>query len=179
MSAGRRSNCRRRGWWTARAADAQRAALKDLAGSDRAVDDLLRDSVTAPFIIKVHDVKATGATVRQADVWFAVHGDLKSIDPCTGSGSDRSESRRGRQHVVSNPTLESRRDPRGRGQARTTPASGKSWYAHVHAKLLDRIDFEVTNHVVASQSPESIVIASATDPSFANGGSTLQRLETP
>ncbi len=48
--------------------------------------------------------------------------------------------------------------------------SGKSWYAHIHAKLLDRIDFEVTNHIVASQSPQSIVIASATDPSFASAG---------
>ena len=45
-----------------------------------------------------------------------------------------------------------------------------AWYAHIHAKLLDRIDFEVTNHVVASESSESVVIASATDPNFANAG---------
>ena len=41
------------------------------------------------------------------------------------------------------------------------------WYSHVHARLLDRIDFEATNQVVATQSPESIVIASRTDPAFA------------
>ena len=58
-------------------ADVQRTALKEVAGSDRALDELLRDSVTAPFIIKVRDVKTTDATVRQADIWFAVHGDLK------------------------------------------------------------------------------------------------------
>src|SRR5260370_25009531 len=40
------------------AADAERAALREVAGSDRAVGELLRDSVTAPYIIKVHDVKA-------------------------------------------------------------------------------------------------------------------------
>ena len=41
------------------------------------------------------------------------------------------------------------------------------WYSHVHARLLDRIDFEATNQVMATQSPESIVIASRTDPAFA------------
>src|ERR1017187_10446676 len=51
-------------------ADAQRAALRQVAGSDRALDDLLRDSVSAPYIIKVHDVKTSGATIRVADVWF-------------------------------------------------------------------------------------------------------------
>ena len=61
--------------------DGERAAIRKLAGSDQAVDELLRDSVTAPFIIKVHDIKAASATVRQADLWFAVHGDLKDVDP--------------------------------------------------------------------------------------------------
>jgi hypothetical protein len=41
------------------------------------------------------------------------------------------------------------------------------WYSHVHAKLLDRIEFETTNLVMATQTPESIVIASRTDPAFA------------
>src|SRR5262249_54475127 len=37
-------------------------------------------------------------------------------------------------------------------------------------KLLDRIDFEVTNQVMASQSPDSVVVASRTDPAFAKAG---------
>jgi len=50
-------------------------------------------------------------------------------------------------------------------------APGQSiWYSHVHARLLDRIDFEVTNQVMATQSAESVVIASRTDPSFAKAG---------
>src|SRR5262245_28952017 len=55
---------------------AQRAALREVAGSDRALDDLLRDSVTAPYVIKVRDVKTTGATIRMADVWFVVYSEL-------------------------------------------------------------------------------------------------------
>ena len=152
------------------AADVQRAALKELAGSDRALDELLRDSVTAPFIIKVHDVKTTGATVRQADIWFAVHGDLKKVDPA------REAARTDQKAVeVANMWFQTRLlktdDLRAAGiTPAPTGSERNAWYAHIHAKLLDRIDFEVTNHVVASESSESVVIASATDPSFANAG---------
>ena len=125
--------------------------------------------MTAPFIIKVHDVKATGATVRQADVWFVVHGDLKGIDPAH-------EAARTSQKAVevANMWFETRilkpEEIRAAGVKAADTSSGKSWYAHIHAKLLDRIDFETTNHVVGSQSSESIVIASATDASFSNAG---------
>ncbi len=153
------------------AADVQRAALKELAGSDRALEELLRDSVTAPFIIKVHDVKTTGATVRQADIWFAVHGDLKKVDPAQEAArTDQKEVE------VANMWFQTRllnaKEIRAGGiTPADTGAEKNAWYAHIHAKLLDRIDFEVTNHVVASESLESVVLASATDPSFANAGS--------
>jgi hypothetical protein len=152
------------------AADIQRAALKELAGSDRALDELLRDSVTAPFTIKVHDVKTTGATVRQADIWFAVHGDLKQVDPA------REAARTDQKEVeVANMWFQTRLlkadELRAAGiKLADTSSDGNGWYAHIHAKLLDRIEFEVTNHVVASESSESVVIASATDPTFANAG---------
>jgi hypothetical protein len=152
------------------AADVQRAALKELAGSDRALEDLLRDSVTAPFIIKVHDTKATGATVRQADIWFAVHGDLKKVDPA------REAARTDQKDVeVANMWFQTRllKADELRAGGLTPADSGtdkNAWYAHIHAKLLDRIDFEVTNRIVPSESSESVVIASATDPSFANAG---------
>jgi hypothetical protein len=153
------------------AGDVHRAALKELAGSDRALDELLRDSVTAPFIIKIHDVKMTGATVRQADIGFAVHGNLKKIDPAR-------EAARTNQKVVevANMWFQTRLlktdDLRSAGiKPADTGSDRNAWYAHIHAKLLDRIDFEVTNHVVTSETSESVVIASATDLSFANAGS--------
>jgi hypothetical protein len=59
---------------------AQRAALREVVSSDRALEDLLRDSITAPYIIKVRDQKATGATIRIADVWFVVYADLNQVD---------------------------------------------------------------------------------------------------
>ena len=62
-------------------ADAQQAALLGVAGSEQALSDLLRDSVTAPFILKVHDAKADDGTVRLVDLWFVVRGDLDRLDP--------------------------------------------------------------------------------------------------
>src|SRR5262249_17507819 len=58
----------------------QRAAVRDIVSSDRAFDELLRDSVTAPYIIKVRDARSSGATIRMADVWFVVYAELKQVD---------------------------------------------------------------------------------------------------
>jgi hypothetical protein len=154
------------------AADAERATLREVAGSDRAVGEMLRDSVTAPYIIKVRDVKVSGATIRTADLWFAVHADLKQVDPA------REAARTDQKEVeVANMWFQSRilkdDEIRAVGIKPIDTVSGqRAWYAHVHSKLLDRIEFEATNQVVASQSPDSIVIASRTDPSFAKAGST-------
>jgi len=151
-------------------AGAQTAALREVAGSDRALDDMLRNSITAPYIIKVHDSKAPGATIRAADIWFVVYAELKQIDLA------REVARADQKEVeVANMWFQTRLlkagDFRPAGLEPPTPVSGQStWYSHVHARLLDRIDFEVTNQVVASQSAESIVIASRTDPSFAKAG---------
>jgi hypothetical protein len=151
-------------------ADAERAALREVAGSDRAVDDMLRDSVTAPFIIRVRDVKVAGATIRAADIWFAVHGELEQTDLLREAGRvDQKEVE------VANMWFQTRMlradELTAAGITPPKPAAGQNvWEVHVHAKLLDRIDFEVTNHVVATQSADSIVIASQTDPSYDNAG---------
>jgi hypothetical protein len=148
-------------------ADSQRTALREVAGSDRALDDLLRDSVTAPYIIKVRDLKSSGATIRLADVWFVVYSELKQVD--FGQEASRTDQK---EVEVANMWFQTRllseNDLRAAAIKAAPVASGQhQWYSHVHAKLLDRIDFEVTNLIVASQSPDSIVVASRTDPAFA------------
>src|SRR5438477_13202409 len=45
-------------------ADTQRAALREVAGSDGALAELVRNSVTAPYRIKVRDIQGTDATIR-------------------------------------------------------------------------------------------------------------------
>jgi hypothetical protein len=145
---------------------AQRAALRDVAGSDRALDDLLRDSVTAPYVMKVRDVKTTGATIRMADVWFVVYSDLKEVD--FGQEASRTDQK---ETEVANMWFQTRllQDDvfQKIGMKLPPAAPGQNrWYSHVHARLLDRIDFEATNQVMATQTADSIVIASLTDPAF-------------
>jgi len=151
-------------------AGTQRAALREVTGSDRAPDDLLRNSITAPYIIKVHDLKAPGVTIRAADIWFVVYAELKQIDLAREvARADQTEVEAANMWFQTR--LLKAGDLRAAGLEPPAPVAGQStWYSHVHARLLDRIDFEVTNQVVASQSAESIVIASRTDPSFANAG---------
>jgi hypothetical protein len=144
----------------------ERAALRDVAESDRAVDEMLRDSVTAPYIIKVRDQKAPGATIRMADLWFVVYAPLEQVDPI------RELARADQKKVdVANMSFETRMLKNDEIQsAGIKPAdyaaSKPEWLAYVHARLLDRIEFDVTNHGAVSQSPSSIVVASLTDPAF-------------
>jgi len=147
-------------------ADKERAALREVAESDRAVDEMLRDSVTAPYIIKVRDQRASGATIRLADLWFVVHAPLEKIDPV------HEVARADQKKVeVANMLFETRLlkadEIRSAGiKPAQTAATQTDWYAHVHSRLLDRIEFDVMNHGAVSQSPDSIVVASRTDPAF-------------
>jgi hypothetical protein len=152
-------------------ADAQRTALREVAGSDRAVEDLLRNSVTAPYILKPRDLKTSDATIRFADLWFVVYADLKEVDPAKEAA--RTDAK---EVEAANMWFQTRllKDDEFKAAGIEPPASRadqRGWYAHVHARLLDRIDFEVTNHVVASKSEHSVVIASRTDPAFDRAGS--------
>ena len=58
----------------------QEAALRTVAGSDAKAGDLVRDSVSAPFILKIRDLPSDGTTlVRMVDLWFVVHADLDAL----------------------------------------------------------------------------------------------------
>ncbi len=151
-------------------ADAQRDALREVAGSDRALDELLRNSVTAPYIIKVRDIKADSSTIRLADVWFVVHADLKDVNPAKEAArSDGKEVEAGNMAVQTR--LLKSDDLRSAGITPVPDSPDRTtWYAHVHGRLLGRIELDVTNQVVASQTVDSIVLASRTDPAFDKAG---------
>ncbi len=58
----------------------RRRSSCSVAGDERSVENFVRDSVSAPFVLKTRDVKAGDATIRVADLWFVVRGDLDEID---------------------------------------------------------------------------------------------------
>jgi hypothetical protein len=155
-------------------ADVQRTALLEVAGSERALTDLLRDSVTAPFILKVHDRKAEDGTVRRVDLWFIVRGDLERIDPA-GVAAQASGRSVGAGNMEFQDRLLTPEELKPRGRSVLSGRELSRWFAHVNGRLLDRIEVGATSEVVASRTAESLVIASRTDRAFDAPGPLANR----
>jgi len=143
-------------------ADQQAAALLKVAGSAEKLKELVKDSVTAPFILRPPQDRKTpgGDTIRGVDLWFIIHADLDAIDP----------ARLGEQPgpvEAGNMRFEGRTLPADALKARKVEAAPKDeWYAHLSGLLLDRIQVEVTDRVVASRTAGSLVVASRTADAF-------------
>jgi len=157
-------------------ADDQRAALKKIAGSDRAAVEMTADSVTAPHILRTRDIKAGGATLRALDLYFVIRADLDAIRP------DRAFAQfEGAPVEAGNMRFEARvltaDDLKGAGVP-APGAGGSEWFAHSSGRLLDRIAVEATARVVATKGADSSVFASATDPRFGAEGRWPNRWST-
>ena len=158
-------------------ANQQHAALLELSGSERALADLLRDSVTAPFLLKVRDQKMTDATVRIVDLWFVVRGDLASLDPVeVASQASGKAVEAGNMRFESRLLTDDELKPRGRSSHRGRDLS--RWFVHLEGRLLDRIAVEATNEAVATRTEESMVIAGRTDPVFDSDTTLANRWRT-
>ena len=158
-------------------ANQQHAALLELSGSERALADLLRDSVTAPFLLKVRDQKMTDATVRIVDLWFVVRGDLASLDPVeVASQASGKAVEAGNMRFASRLLTDDELKPRGRSSHRGRDRA--RWFVHLEGRLLDRIAVEATNEAVATRTEESMVIAGRTDPAFDSDTTLANRWRT-
>ena len=158
-------------------ANQQHAALLKLSGSERALADLRRDSVTAPFLLKVRDRKMTDATVRIVDLWFVVRGDLASLDPVeVASQASGKAVEAGNMRFASRLLTDDELKPRGRSSHRGRDLA--RWFVHLEGRLLDRIAVEATNESVATRTEESMVIAGHTDPVFDSDTTLANRWRT-
>jgi hypothetical protein len=146
----------------------QTTVLRELAGSERALAELLRDSVSAPFILKVHDEAGEPSDlIRKADLWFAIHADFDAMDPdaTVRQASDANPVEAGnmrfQSHLLDSKALSAQRpgDVDSKGAVRR-------WFVHISGRLLDRIEVDETVRVDATKSDASWVIASRTDPRF-------------
>lgn len=143
-------------------AEEQAAALKKVVGSDQAVESFLRDSVTAPSILKLRDEKVEGATIRSGDLYFALRVDVGAIDPAELSREEETApieagNMRFQAKVLKGADLQGGKVP---------PPAEHEGYIHTTGRLLDRIAVESTAHLSSSRSAESIVVASTTDHRF-------------
>lgn len=149
-------------------ADEERAALRRVAGSDRAVPEFTRDSVSAPVVMKLRDETAGDrGVVRFADVYFVVHARLDDLDPAAADGP----AGEGKPVEAANMKFVAARvDARDLAARGITPADRKSgvteWYVHLTGRLLDRILVEATDRITATRGAGSWVVGSLTDPRF-------------
>jgi hypothetical protein len=142
----------------------ERAALGEVAGSDGAVEELIRDSVTAPFRLKTRDVPAGDlGVIRAVDLWFVVCVSLDDIDPAGLAAGGRE----GRTVEAGNMRFGAARLGNGNLTALgIKPDEGREWFIHSTGRLLDRIDVEATDRLTASRTEDSWLIAWTTDPRF-------------
>lgn len=147
-------------------ADAQRAALRAVAGSDANAAELLRDSVTAPFVLKVRELVTEGDTlVRAADLWFVVRADFDQLDPDqVRLGAGEPVEVANMRFTVGEPDQDSLR------KAGVEPGGRGTRFVHVDGRLLDRIGVGATDRIVTTRSGGSLVVASRTDPAFGADG---------
>lgn len=146
----------------------QQRLLAEIAGSERAVPDFLRPSVTAPHVLRLHDDKTgSGDVIRGGSLWFVVHADLDAIDPADISR----KSSDSRPVEAGNMRFETKLlEPAALERRSIKPASAdreaREWFVHLTGRLLGRIHVEDTDRVTASRSAESWIVAARTDGRF-------------
>ncbi len=158
--------------WDEQSAEAQEAALVEQAGSKARAADLLRDSVSAPFLLKLHDVKAKdGSILRAADLWFALRADLENLEPDDVTLGESQPVEAGNMRFEGR--LVPDEDLKARGITPPNSPKGsfpRTAFLHSTARLLDRLHVESTARIVATRSKDSLVVASRTDPAFRGEG---------
>lgn len=148
----------------------QRAALQRMAGPARGLDQLLRDSVVAPFVFEMSDVETASdtATMRRVDLWFVAYGDLEKLaqrgtieqlidDLRIQSPGDLPE----RQGVLDEEQL------RKRGLFVPDSDNRQQRFAYATVALFERVLLSATQRVVLTRGPESVLAAGMIDPRFA------------
>src|SRR5262245_7163912 len=142
-------------------ADEQQKVIKSVAGEDYTIEELSRNSVVAPFVLKLRDIKSDDPEVpiRGMDLWFVVYGSLEMdvggafIERALGG--DRKE---GKAQELTPAQL----DKRG-----IKLADGKTEnYGHVTFNVLERVEVEATGHSYWSRTADSFLAAAQLDPRF-------------
>ncbi len=148
---------------------AQKNILIELAESEEQLNEMLDNSPRAPNIFRKDEIqaKADSPVIRVADLWFVVYADLKQFD--AASQVARIDGRKVESGDIKYEChLLKDADVRAVGiTLGPEPAGQKTWFTQVLGELPNKVKFEVTERGVATQTLESVVIATRTDPAFA------------
>lgn len=140
----------------------QKEVLAAVAGEDYPVEELVRPSVVAPYVLKYRDVKPSDPETPAygIDLWFVAHGDLDTLagkdflDKWQAAQKDREV------HVLTAAELEKRKLVEHSEEKR------QERFAHTVFAVLDRVQVSGTLHTVLTRQPDSILAAAVVDPRF-------------
>lgn len=166
--------------WMADGLDATRqaAVLAAVAGQHTPVDELVRASVVAPYILRITDLSESDPRRpgRAIDLAFVAYGDLDRL-----SRSDFLD------HLLNSGRQDAKIQALGaseagrRGLTTALPPGVNEGFAHVNLNLMDRVELSGTNRTVWTRTGESITVAAkldprmTNDPAFPNRWRTLRR----
>lgn len=150
-------------------AAAQAEVLARIAGPNRRVEELLRDSIVAPFVFSM-DQRETAPgrrPLRSVDLWFVAHGRLDRLD------SEEALQRFGRRlenEAGDAPPSEcgflSAEQLGERGIRAEDAENRRERYVFGGLALFDRVFVRATQHVVVTRAEQSVLVAGAIDPRF-------------
>ena len=139
----------------------QKAAISALIGNDYSYDEFTRNSVVAPYVLKLHDVKPSdpSAPARAVDAWFIIYGDLKALDDekflerllSVGKGEGKGDAIK-------------KEDLGKRGIK--VPDEKKEGYGHIEFDFLEKVRIRATGHAMWSRTADSALVAVEIDPRF-------------
>ncbi len=145
-------------------AEGQQKVIREVAGRDYAVAELLRKSPVSPHILRLRDITPADPQTprRGVDVWFIAYGDLKTLSKKEFlerlQNSNREEAK-GEQ--IKSEALKKR------GIEIKSEDDKREAYGHLVFNFLDRVQISTTGHTFWSETDDSILIASELDPRFA------------
>jgi hypothetical protein len=151
--------------------DTQKNILVELAESEEQLNEMIENSPRAPNILKKDEIqaKADSPIVRMVDLWFIVYADLNQFD--AASQAARTDGRivessgiKYECHLLKDADVRAAGIPSG-----TEPNGQKTWFTQILCELPNKLSFDVTQRTVATQTPDSVIIATRTDPAFSKG----------
>lgn len=135
----------------------QRSILQNLPGRTQEVDELLRPSAVAPFIVKFTDlpVKNSQMPLRAIDLVFVTPGTLDKL--AQSDVLDRLLNS-GRTDATIQPLTQAPQGVAGR--------AAQEAQAHVAMPLMDKVQLEGTIHTMWTRTKDSLLLAGQLDPRY-------------
>lgn len=149
----------------------QRQRIEKLAGPNRRIEDLLRNSVVAPFVLKIEDLpRAAGSDLfRRVDVGYVAYGPLEKFfsesffeEMLHLAPSEKKTRLPLTSHLLAEEEL------RKRNISCADREGYKERYYFSTTALFDRVLLSATRRVVVTRQPNSVLVAAVIDPRFAN-----------